>query len=92
MAAILHMPLHSSDDVPSFAGTAVDLCHYLADIEALCQHCQCATDKELIKRAVYYMQGESWDMFSITRDPLAEPRSWSDFKTVIEGVYVESQK
>ena len=81
------MPLRSSHDRPSFAGTANDLPHYIAEVEALCQRTQRASDAELIKYAVYYTEGAAWDSFAATRDALAEPGTWDEFRAAIHGMY-----
>ena len=81
------MPLRTSQDAPCFLGTADDLPRYIAEVEELCKSRQKLSDPELVKWAVYYVDGDLWDSFALTRDALADPASWDDFKRALHEVF-----
>ncbi|KAF8671259.1 hypothetical protein AX14_005697 [Amanita brunnescens Koide BX004] len=90
-AAAARMPLRSSQDAPRFLGTADDLPHYIAEVEELCKSRQKSSDPELIKWAVYSVDGDLWDSFVLTRDALADPASWEDFKCTLHEVFLQHE-
>jgi hypothetical protein len=77
-AAPMHMLLRTSQEAPCFCGAAINLSHYIAEVESLCQTCQWASDTELVKLARYYTDEASWDTWTAVRDTLADPASWHD--------------
>ena len=86
-ATALHMPLHTSPDVPHFCGDANDLPRYLTEVEDLCQSRQQMTGPECIKYAVYYTDKSSWNIWDSAREVLADPASWEDFKSAMQDLY-----
>lgn len=87
--APMRMPLRTSQDVPRFLGTANDLPHYIAEVEALCQSRHQPADSDMIKYAVYYTDKLSWDAFAAAQDTLEGLEAWQDFKTAVYKVYLQ---
>ncbi|KAF8694641.1 hypothetical protein AX14_001998 [Amanita brunnescens Koide BX004] len=90
-ATAVRMPLRTSQDAPWFLGAADDLARYVAEVESLCKKCQRSTDANLIKWAVYYMEGPTWDTWAITRDALPKPKTWDGFQSAICDVYPQHE-
>ena len=91
MSAPMCMPLHTSQEAPSFHGATDSLSRYIATIETLCQGRRRATGPELIKYAVYYADETSEDVFAAARYALADPSSWDEFKVGIRGMYPQRE-
>ncbi|KAF8659255.1 hypothetical protein AX14_007629 [Amanita brunnescens Koide BX004] len=85
--AAARMPLRTSQDAPRFLGTADDLPRYITEVEELCKSRQKSSNPELVKWAVYYVDGNLWDSLALTRDALADPASWEDFKRTLHEVF-----
>ena len=87
----MHMPLHTSQEAPSFCGAAKTLSCYLTTIEALCLGRGKSTGPELIKYAVYYADEMSEDSFTTAKDALADLTSWEEFKHALCKMYPQHE-
>ena len=86
-AALMRMPLRTSQAAPHFCGAPDDLPCYLEEVQGLCWSCQCAADADLIKYAVYYANESSWNTFAAVRDTLDDPKTWDGFIKAICDMY-----
>jgi len=91
MATPTRMPIRTSKEAPRFQGAASGLERYLEDIEMTCEDRERSGDAELVKWAIYYTDEKSSETWTATRDALAEPKAWDDFKKAIREIYPEAQ-